>query len=197
MNNILTFLKYTITGTTISATFILTTMMVYLHSIHGELDEALITGLLQGQWPDPPVEEPEMSRTSTADSLYQEISKLEIRQVLMRTTQIGLDRREKRIEEEESRLDEERKRLEGLKKEVDTTLASKQENEVTRLIQISKLMESMKPTESAPIIENMSDDLIVGVLLRMKEQQAAKILANLEPNRAATIAQQISELGNN
>lgn len=196
MNTLMAFLKYTIAGTAISATFIIITMMVYLYTLHGGLDEEVLAGLLSGKWPDPPVEMPEAEPISTADSLDLEIFKLENWQTRLRTFQIGLDRREKRVEQEEKNLEAERKSLELLKQEIDVAIASKGEQESNRLIQISKLMESMKPAESAPIIQNMSDDVIVGVLLHMKEQQAAKILANLEPDRAATITQQISKPGN-
>jgi flagellar motility protein MotE (MotC chaperone) len=189
MRNALVLLKYIIAGTAISATFILTTMLVYLHTVHHGLNTRILTTLLQGKWPDPPVSAPKPSALALPDSLRQVAVQLETQRTIMKTMQIGLDQREQRVAEEERRLAEERKQLETLKAQIDSLTAAVNQQDNTRLTQVAQLVETMKPAQSAPILKNMPDNMIVDMLLRMKQKQAAKILAALEPDRAARLTQ--------
>ena len=47
----------------------------------------------------------------------------------------------------------------------------------------------MKPEEAVPILTQLDDSTVVAVLNKMEEDQAAKILAQFDPAKAAQISQ--------
>jgi flagellar motility protein MotE (MotC chaperone) len=51
----------------------------------------------------------------------------------------------------------------------------------------AKLIETMNPEEAGKILRLMSDNEVKQVITKVKRKQAGKILANLEPERAARI----------
>lgn len=59
---------------------------------------------------------------------------------------------------------------------------------------LGKLLESMKPDEAASIITHLSTEQIIALLMRMKERNAAKIMAALPVEQAARVATIMSGL---
>ncbi|HUN65410.1 MAG TPA: hypothetical protein VMW43_04865 [Bacteroidota bacterium] len=51
----------------------------------------------------------------------------------------------------------------------------------------AKLLESMSPENAAHVLKNMDDDDVKNIIMFVKKRQAGKILAMLEPERAAKI----------
>ena len=51
----------------------------------------------------------------------------------------------------------------------------------------AKLIETMNPEEAGKILKQMSDSEVKQVITKVKRKQAGKILANLDPDRAARI----------
>jgi len=51
----------------------------------------------------------------------------------------------------------------------------------------AKLLEAMNPENAAKILTNLNDTEVKGLLMKMKNRQAGKILSALEPDRAARI----------
>lgn len=56
---------------------------------------------------------------------------------------------------------------------------------------LAKIYESMPPEEAAARIEKLDDDTATTLILAIKPRQAAKILANLNPEKAAVISKRI------
>ncbi|MBU1936277.1 hypothetical protein KKG05_02680 [bacterium] len=80
------------------------------------------------------------------------------------------------------------------------TIAEQPEEHATRLAEaasqgdikqfqrLSKLLQSMKPNEAAPIMVHLSDETIVAIFMRMRERSAAKIMSLLPIERSVRIS---------
>ena len=60
---------------------------------------------------------------------------------------------------------------------------------------LAKVYENMKPAQAAPIIAALEMDTILDVMSRMRERQAARILASMPPATAALISAGLSQGG--
>lgn len=60
-----------------------------------------------------------------------------------------------------------------------------------QIAKLAKIFGNMKPKNAAPIMEQMDDGSIVDVLFKVKERQAAKIMAAMPAPRAARLADRI------
>lgn len=63
----------------------------------------------------------------------------------------------------------------------------KPQTEVKEFKQLAKILVNMKPAEAARVIHGLSDDNVHGLLLAMGPRQAASLLAELPPERAAAL----------
>jgi flagellar motility protein MotE (MotC chaperone) len=99
------------------------------------------------------------------------------------------------IEAEKAKLAAERTELDALKKRLDSRelqlkqiLTQIDAMESSRIGALAKLYDGMKPAQVAPLINKLTDEQAVQVLLQMKPNSAAKILGVLSPDRAAHIS---------
>lgn len=60
---------------------------------------------------------------------------------------------------------------------------------------LSKVYEAMKPAQAAPILSSLDLDIVLQILRNMKDRQAAKILAAMNPALAAEISTRMSARG--
>ena len=65
--------------------------------------------------------------------------------------------------------------------------------DMNRIARLAKIFEAMKPKQAAPVLSQLDNDVIVLILLKMKERPAAKILGEMSVERAASISRQISQ----
>lgn len=56
---------------------------------------------------------------------------------------------------------------------------------------LAKIYESMPPEEAALRLEKLDEDTATILLLAMKPRQAARILANVDPEKAATLSKRV------
>ncbi len=95
------------------------------------------------------------------------------------------------------------KQMEVLKKEkqnliaerdaLNMTLDSMQESQTTDETQelgyqkLGKIYAEMKPKDAVKIMENLSDEVVIGILLQLEDDQVAKILSEMNPEKAAVL----------
>ncbi|WP_460181274.1 MotE family protein [Thermodesulfovibrio sp. TK110] len=88
--------------------------------------------------------------------------------------------------------------LKKLKSEIDAKI--KQQEELKAQLEkaqqenyqrLAKIYEAMPPEEAASRIEKLDEDTAVTLLLAIKPRQAGKILANITPDKAATLSKRI------
>ena len=65
--------------------------------------------------------------------------------------------------------------------------------DMNRIARLAKIFEAMKPKQAAPVLSQLDNDVIIMILLKMKERPAAKILGEMSVERAASISRQISQ----
>ncbi len=107
----------------------------------------------------------ELKGTPTASSIEEERLK-----ILKADLQAQIDQLKKLKQEYE----EMRKGLEGKKHE-----------QITKVV---KMFEAMPPEEAAKTIEKLDDDTAVQILTSLKAKSAGKVLAQIEPARAAVLS---------
>ena len=84
--------------------------------------------------------------------------------------------------------------------EAELAEAERQAREAEALAQqtldrLSKIFSEMKPTEAADVLSYLSDSEIERILLGIRERDAAAILAQLEPERAAAVSRRVLRRG--
>jgi len=97
--------------------------------------------------------------------------------------------REKDIRVAESEISVQIDVLEALKLELDGRMVALDEEEESRRVRLTKMIESVRARNAAPMFGEFSDDVALDVLGRMNREKAGKLLAELEPKRAATLAE--------
>lgn len=105
-----------------------------------------------------------------------------------------IEQQKKGIQEKNTILDVQRRELELLKVEVDNLLKQKKALESERIAKLAKIYDGMKAQEVAAMMNNLDDDTVVAVLLRMSTRNAAKVLGLLNPERAARISNKLMVL---
>jgi len=106
----------------------------------------------------------------------------------LRRIQSGSAVQAQALEEAMVRLQALVRELESRNRELDT----EREESVDRL---AKVYENMKPAQAAPIIAALDMDIILDIMSRMHERQAARILASMDPGTAALISEGLSQGG--
>lgn len=61
---------------------------------------------------------------------------------------------------------------------------------------ISKIYEKMKPAQAAQVLSGLTDEEKANILIVMKDRQAAKIIAQMDPAMGSKISQLIINLKN-
>ncbi len=106
-----------------------------------------------------------------------------------------LDKEMARIKLEEARLTQLRKQvyqetdsLTEIKEKLDRVQKSLEQAESSRIVELARLYDSMKPEDVVKLFENLDDEAVMAILPRMKSANAAKILGQMPPKRAAKIS---------
>ncbi|MFQ5588266.1 MAG: MotE family protein [Nitrospiria bacterium] len=137
-------------------------------------------------------------RASGAEASEKETPAALIAAIQQRNTE--MDAREQKIIEREARLslleEEVKKMLDHyirLKAEIDqqnsqAALAAKKAEE-ERIKRLAKIYQSMEAKDAASRIKNMKKETALGLLRKIKEKQAAKILSNMSPQKATQFSE--------
>ncbi len=102
-----------------------------------------------------------------------------------------LDKEMARLKKEKGDIERQRKQLEGLEKRIDQAMIQINEAESARIVNLARLYDGMKAQDVAKLFANLSDEVIISILPRMKPANASKILGLLPPKRAAKISTQM------
>lgn len=134
------------------------------------------------EWPDPQT----AGMREIIDSLKARERALERREQSLAARESDLRQVETDLQDRLKALQVEREKLEVLLEEAD---AAKD----IRIRAIVKMVESMRAGDAAKIIEELENELAVSVLSRMNKTKAGKLLASVEPRRAAFLAEMLAE----
>ena len=135
-------------------------------------------------WFDP--ENRELTRSELR--LLQELSAR--RQDLM-DRERQLDQREALLDAAESRFEEKFVELAALRDQLQGLLKQHDEAQEAKLASLVRIYESMKPKDAARIFDNLDMDVLLDVVVRMKESRSAAVLAEMQPDRAKEVTLQL------
>lgn len=82
-----------------------------------------------------------------------------------------------------------------LKKDIDAAQKSLEEKNREKLARVVKIFEAMPPEEAARRMEKLDEDVAVSILASLKPKSAGKILAQMESEKAAVLAEKILARG--
>lgn len=89
-------------------------------------------------------------------------------------------------------LTEGRKELSELVRQIEAKQGMLNEDRERSAVRLAKMYENMKPQQAAPIMSALDMEIILDIMGRMKEREAARILANMDAGLAARISTELS-----
>ncbi|MDP6418802.1 MAG: hypothetical protein QGG80_04995 [Candidatus Krumholzibacteria bacterium] len=92
------------------------------------------------------------------------------------------------IEMEKSVLSEEFQKLSDLRRQLELSVSEMEVSKLRSVRKLARVYESMPPREAASILSGMDLEIVLAVIREMKERQAAKVMASLDPARAAALS---------
>lgn len=115
------------------------------------------------------------------------------RRTKLETWEQEISLREKVLEATEGRIDQKLGEMKILSDDIKKLLLSYNEQEDKKIGSLVKVYEAMKPKEAARIFEEMDMDILLQVIDRMNERRIAPVLANMSPEKAKEVTQQLAE----
>lgn len=136
--------------------------------------------------------EPSASRQAPGSGLQDLVGRLNARERALDRRERSVEDREGDLREAEDRLRERLEDLEEVRGELDDKLAELDAIEEGRRAALTEMTSKMRPKQAAPFVAALQDDLAVDVLDRMQPAKAGKILAVMPPDKAASLAEQLT-----
>jgi flagellar motility protein MotE (MotC chaperone) len=103
----------------------------------------------------------------------------------------GLRFAEERIAVEHGEIAARKEEVESLLSRVEAHVSEMETERGQMLDQLARVYETMKPDEAAEILSGIDVDTSTDIIRRMKERNAAGVMASLEPRAAARISQRM------
>lgn len=139
-----------------------------------------------------------VDRLKTPDVI--DVSPTEIRMLenlLARRTRLekwenDIDMREKLLAATEARINEKINHLKAINQNIDdlvTQFNAREDEKITRLV---KIYETMKPKDAARIFNELELDILLEMLVRMREAKAALIIAKMDSSKAKTVTSEFA-----
>lgn len=92
-------------------------------------------------------------------------------------------------------LDEQQEKLAAMIEELATLQTEFGQERQASISKLAKVYGAMKPASAAPILETMDPDTVLEILRRMKDRQAAKLLAAMNQALASEVSHRMSLMG--
>lgn len=93
---------------------------------------------------------------------------------------------------QEQVMEEGRRELTAMVREIEAKQRVLGEERNRAAGRLAKMYENMKPAQAAPILSALDMDILLDIMTRMKEREAAKILAQMDAGLAARISTELS-----
>ncbi len=99
-----------------------------------------------------------------------------------------LENKKKELKRLESEVDKKLDQLNQMRVRIEKLLAEKEAKESKKIQELAKMYEKMAADKAALILSAVDQDLAVSILAKMKTKSAAKILNNIEREKAAKLS---------
>jgi flagellar motility protein MotE (MotC chaperone) len=107
----------------------------------------------------------------------------------------GLDQREALLDAAEARFEQKLSELETLRDQISVLVKQHSKEQDAQLASLVKIYESMKPKDAARILDSLDMDVLLNVMVRMKEAKSAAIMAEMDAARAREVTLQLADRG--
>jgi len=104
-----------------------------------------------------------------------------------------LDQREALLKAAEQRIEAKVQELKQLQGAMEALIRRYDDEEEARKKSLVKIFETMKPAEAARIFEQMDMPVLLDIIERMKERNAAPVLAQMHPARAKQVTGELAK----
>lgn len=122
--------------------------------------------------------------------LLQQLSK---RREELETWSKDVSIKESLLADTERRVDQKLAEMQGMRAELTTMLAEYQDLENAKIKSLVKIYETMKPKDAARIFDEVEMPILLLVIDRMKEKNAALVLASMDPKKAKQLTVELAE----
>jgi flagellar motility protein MotE (MotC chaperone) len=131
---------------------------------------------------------------STTESLdaKQAMEDIDAERILLRREKEEIIAMRQAVAVQEQVLVEGRRELSAMVQEIETKQRVLGEVRERSAVRLAKMYENMKPAQAAPILSALEMDIILDIMGRMKEREAARILASMDAGLAAQISTELS-----
>jgi flagellar motility protein MotE (MotC chaperone) len=129
----------------------------------------------------------------TNDGVHWLMDQLRQKERSLEHREATLTAREADLRLAEKKLDERMMALQSLRAEVGQQLQGLDAAHEERVVGLVRMFEGMKPREAAPILEAAEIEVALEVLQRMNRMKAGKVLAEMDPEKASTLAERYAE----
>ncbi len=154
---------------------------------------------------DTPAPAPRSSASQTTTSLDKDgvYKSVEERRLLLALRQerqnLGkereqLARRKKDLKRLEAEVDKKLAKLAATRRKIEELLKEKDARELKRIKDLAKMYAKMSPDKAAAVFSDLDTKLVVSIMTQMKAKSAARILNNMDRDKAAKITQSFSTL---
>lgn len=126
------------------------------------------------------------------DAELQVLQALSSRRESLERRSASLDEREALLKAAEQRIEAKVQELKQLQGSMESLIRRYDEEEDARKKSLVKIFETMKPAEAARIFEQMDLPVLIDILERMKERNAAPVLAQMHPARAKQVTAELA-----
>ncbi len=127
-------------------------------------------------------------RTPTTEGMQWLVDKLRQKERSLDHREATLAAREADLRLAEQKLEERLKALQSLRQELEVQLGDLDEARETRVVGLVRMFEGMRSKDAAAILAETDTDIAIAVLERMSRMKAGKVLAEMEPDQAAFLA---------
>ncbi|MBN1164722.1 MAG: hypothetical protein JXB45_09095 [Candidatus Krumholzibacteriota bacterium] len=97
------------------------------------------------------------------------------------------------LEIEKKIVSENRENLKELQDRIGESLNLLEEEQQVRIDKLAKLYDSMKPEQAAPIAASLNMNLLVEIIVKMKEKKASKLMAAMPVTTSAEISRRLGK----
>lgn len=120
------------------------------------------------------------------------VEEIKQKEIELQNRQAELERRKENLDILEADINKRLKELNNVKQQLEEVVVQVDAKHQKEIKQLVSVLESMKPAQSAQILEGLPIDDAVNIILQMQQKKAAKILDIVKPETAIKITELIN-----
>lgn len=103
-----------------------------------------------------------------------------------------LKKREKALLKKQQQKPQEKVKAKGAAKGESAEKAEPEKLNLENIVRLSDIYKNMPPDQAAEVVKEMDDELVIAIFMQMKERTVARIMGEMEPQKAAALSKKMS-----